>query len=529
MSLLVVAPEYLMSAASDLESIGSALAAANAAAAAPTTGIAAAATDEISTALSQLFAGFGQEYQALSIQVNAFQQQFVQSLNSAVGSYLATEIAVTAPLLAAINAPTETLLGRPLIGDGANGTAASPNGQPGGLLYGNGGTGYSPTTAGVGGGAGGAAGLIGNGGAGGTGGTGAAGGPGGPGGWLLGNGGTGGPGGASPTVGGNGGAAGAAGLIGNGGTGGYGGIGAGGIRGFGGTGGHAGWLAGYPGPSGLGIDGRTALMHVNAGTEPAVNLSVNGGPSIQSLVDTGSEGLVVTPTAFGGPLGVLRLGLPSSFGISGYSGGLTYIYATYNMPVDFGNGVVTAPTPVNVVLLSFPQTFEGYFAPAGVTSVLGIGPNAVGPGPSSPTTALGGDLNQGVLIDQQGGKLHFGPNTGSPRVEVPGAPISTVNVSINGGPQQAVTAIIDSGGVTGTMPSYLLGNGQSSGPLPAGTVINVYTSDGSTLLYHWVTSAGYTPTVTTGSTMNTGNFPFATQPIYISNAPGGTGTTIFNN
>ncbi|MCV7074822.1 PE family protein, partial [Mycobacterium szulgai] len=191
MSLLVVAPEYLMSAASDLESIGSALAAANAAAAAPTTGIAAAATDEISTALSQLFAGFGQEYQALSIQVNAFQQQFVQSLNSAVGSYLATEIAVTAPLLAAINAPTETLLGRPLIGDGANGTAASPNGQPGGLLYGNGGTGYSPTTAGVGGGAGGAAGLIGNGGAGGTGGTGAAGGPGGPGGWLLGNGGTG--------------------------------------------------------------------------------------------------------------------------------------------------------------------------------------------------------------------------------------------------------------------------------------------------------------------------------------------------
>lgn len=529
MSLLVVAPEYLLSAASDLESIGSALTAANAAAAAPTTGIAAAAGDEVSTALSQLFAGFGKEYQAIANQINAYQQQFVQGLNSSLGSYLATEAAVTAPLLAAINAPTQTLLGRPLIGDGAAGTASDPNGKPGGLLYGNGGTGYSQTTPGVGGGAGGAAGLIGNGGAGGTGGAGARGGNGGPGGWLLGSGGYGGTGGASVTLGGAGGPGGAAGLIGTGGTGGYGGIGAGGYRGVGGTGGHAGWLSGSPGPSGVGLDGRTAELYVNAGTEPVVNLSVNGGPSTPSLIDTGSEGLVVTPSAFGGPLGVLRLGLPSSFGISGYSGGLTYIYATYNMPVDFGNGIVTAPTPVNVVLLSFPQTFEGYFAPAGVTSVLGIGPNAVGPGPSSPTTALGGDLNQGVLIDQPNKVLHFGPNTGIPRVEVPGAPISTVNVSINGGPQQPVTAIIDSGGVTGTMPSYLLGNGQTSGPVPAGTTISVYTSDGSTLLYQWVTSAGYTPTVTTGSTMNTGNFPFATQQIYISNSPGGTGTTIFNN
>ncbi|WP_204079794.1 PecA family PE domain-processing aspartic protease [Mycobacterium riyadhense] len=538
MSLLVVAPDWLVSAAADLDGLGLVLNTANAAAAAPTTAVAAAAGDEVSAALAALFAGFGQEYQALSVQLNAFHQQFVQSLNSAVMSYQATEAAVTAPLraveqnvLGAVNAPTEALLGRPLIGNGADGTAASPNGGAGGLLYGNGGNGYSQTNPGVTGGFGGSAGLIGNGGAGGTGGEGATGGNGGAGGWLWGSGGTGGAGGASLTTGGNGGVGGAAGLIGNGGTGGAGGIGAGDFRGYGGTGGRAGWLAGSPGTSGTGWDGRTVNMYVYAETEPVVTLSVNGGPAVASLVDTGSEGLVITPGALGGPLGVLRLGLPVSFGISGYSGGLTYIFATYNAPVDFGNGIVTAGTPVNVVLLSFPQTFEGYFAPAGVTSVLGLGPNAVGPGPSSPVTALGGDLNQGVLIDQPGGRLQFGPNTGTPEVSVPGAPISTVHVRINGGAPTPVTAIIDSGGVTGTMPSYLLGTGQTSGAVPAGTLIQVY-STGGELLYEYeagVTIPGYSPIVTTGSTMNTGNFPFAEQPIYISYSPGGVGTTVFNN
>ncbi|SOJ55610.1 PE-PGRS family protein PE_PGRS16 [Mycobacterium simulans] len=311
------------------------------------------------------------------------------------------------------------------------------------------------------------------------------------------------------------------GLIGSGGTGGAGGVGAGGDRGYGGAGGRAGWLAGAPGTSGTGWDGRTVRMDVYAETEPVVHLSVNGGPSIPSLVDTGSEGLVITPAALGGPLGVLRLGLPVSFGISGYSGGLTYIFATYNAPVDFGNGIVTAGTPVNVVLLSFPQTFEGYFAPAGVTSVLGLGPNAVGPGPSSPVTALGGDLNQGVLIDQPGRELQFGPNTGTPSIEVPGAPISTVNVRINGGASTPVTAIIDSGGVTGTMPSYIAGS------LPVGTHIAVYAADNTTLLYEYVTTATNTPVITTGTTMNTGNTPFAQKPIYISYTPNGVGTTVF--
>lgn len=50
-----------------------------------------------------------------------------------------------------MNAPTQTLLGRPLVGDGADG-ASGPVGQPGGdggILWGNGGNGGDSTSPGV--------------------------------------------------------------------------------------------------------------------------------------------------------------------------------------------------------------------------------------------------------------------------------------------------------------------------------------------------------------------------------------------
>ncbi len=124
-------------------------------------------------------------------------------------SYAAAEAANVSPLraaerdvLGALNAPTELLLGRGLIGDGASGTASSPHGQAGGFLYGNGGAGFSVTggTTREAGGAGGAAGLIGSGGAGGSGWLGGAGGAGGHGGYLFGDGGAGGAGGAGAPV-----------------------------------------------------------------------------------------------------------------------------------------------------------------------------------------------------------------------------------------------------------------------------------------------------------------------------------------
>lgn len=566
MSFVIAVPEALTMAASDLANIGSTINAANAAAALPTTGVVAAAADEVSAAVAALFGSYAQSYQAFGAQLSAFHAQFVQSLTNGARSYVVAEATSAAPLqdlLGVVNAPAQALLGRPLIGNGANGAdGTGAPGGPGGLLLGNGGNGGSGAP-GQPGGAGGDAGLIGNGGTGGKGGdglvgSGAAGGVGGPnapggaggnGGWLLGNGGIGGPGGASSIPGmsgGAGGTGGAAGLLGWGANGGAGGLGDGvGVdRGTGGAGGRGGLLYGGYGVSGPGGDGRTVPLEIIHVTEPTVHANVNGGPTSTILVDTGSAGLVVSPEDVGGILGVLHMGLPTGLSISGYSGGLYYIFATYTTTVDFGNGIVTAPTAVNVVLLSIPTSpfaistyfsalladptttpFEAYFGAVGVDGVLGVGPNAVGPGPSIPTMALPGDLNQGVLIDAPAGELVFGPNPlPAPNVEVVGSPITTLYVKIDGGTPIPVPSIIDSGGVTGTIPSYVIG----SGTLPANTNIEVYTSPGGDRLYAFNTN-DYRPTVISSGLMNTGFLPFRFQPVYIDYSPSGIGTTVFDH
>ncbi|CRH16949.1 PE-PGRS family protein [Mycobacterium tuberculosis] len=100
MSFVIVAPEALMSVASEVAGIGSALNAANAAAAAPTTGVLAAAADEVSAAMAALFGAHAQEYQRLSAQAAGFHAQFVQALNAGVNSYASAEAAnasVTGP------------------------------------------------------------------------------------------------------------------------------------------------------------------------------------------------------------------------------------------------------------------------------------------------------------------------------------------------------------------------------------------------------------------------------------------------
>ncbi|MCV7124213.1 PE family protein, partial [Mycobacterium lacus] len=183
MSFMVAQPQMLSATATDLASIGSAIRAANAAAAAPTTAILAAAEDEVSAAVAAVFGAHAQGYQAVCTDAAAFHDQFVRALTAGAGAYVTAEAANVSPLqvleqnvLGLINAPTQTLLGRPLIGNGANATMPGQPGGPGGLLYGNGGNGYNSTTPGVAGTRGGDAGLIGNGGAGGAGGPGVAGG-----------------------------------------------------------------------------------------------------------------------------------------------------------------------------------------------------------------------------------------------------------------------------------------------------------------------------------------------------------------
>jgi PE family len=139
-----------------------------------------------------LFATHGQAYQALSTQATAFHQQFVQLMNAGAAQYASVEAANANPLqsiqqdlLDVINAPTQALLGRPLIGNGANATPHSgATGGAGGILIGNGGAGGSGSVSHPTGGNGGAAGLFGNGGPGGTGDLLATAGPAGPAGWA---------------------------------------------------------------------------------------------------------------------------------------------------------------------------------------------------------------------------------------------------------------------------------------------------------------------------------------------------------
>ncbi|MBY0386979.1 MAG: PE family protein [Mycobacterium pseudokansasii] len=127
-----------------------------------------------------------------------FGAQFVQALNAAAGSYVSAEAANVVSglpdLLGLINTPTQALLGRPLIGNGANASTPVGNGADGGILWGNGGNIAPGIAAGQAGGNGGNAGIFGNGGNGGASGPGANGSNGGSA-WLWGNGGLGGAGG----------------------------------------------------------------------------------------------------------------------------------------------------------------------------------------------------------------------------------------------------------------------------------------------------------------------------------------------
>ncbi|WP_156452316.1 PE family protein, partial [Mycobacterium gordonae] len=186
MSYVSAAPEFLAAAATDLANVASTISDANTAASVGTRTVLAAGADEISEAIAALFDNHAQAYQAVSTQAAAFHAQFVQALNAGAGAYASAESAnVGQIVLDAINAPARMVLGRPLIGDGRNATTLGGAGEPGGLLFGNGGNGAAGAP-GQQGGAGGSSGLIGNGGAGGTGGVLAPGGGGGLGGFLFG-------------------------------------------------------------------------------------------------------------------------------------------------------------------------------------------------------------------------------------------------------------------------------------------------------------------------------------------------------
>ncbi len=93
MSFVIATPDLVESAATNLAGIRSSLAEAAASAAGPTTGIATAAQDEVSVAIASMFGNFGQQFQAVSAQAQAFHQEFVSLMNAGAGAYAGAETA----------------------------------------------------------------------------------------------------------------------------------------------------------------------------------------------------------------------------------------------------------------------------------------------------------------------------------------------------------------------------------------------------------------------------------------------------
>ena len=139
-----------------------------------------------------------------------------------------------------------------------------------------------------------------------------------------------------------------------------------------------------------------------------------------------------------------------------------------NTTVDFGNGIVTSPTTVDLALFAYPASssnyfnlkdysLQGYDGAVGGDGTVGIAPQSFEPGPSSPITALPGDLSDGVLINETAGYLEFGPNPLTALASVDGVPNGDLEVSLGGAGHIAVpvNAQLDSGGIYGTIrPRY---------------------------------------------------------------------------
>jgi hypothetical protein len=288
-------------------------------------------------------------------------------------------------------------------------------------------------------------------------------------------------------------------------------------------------------------------LTVLEGTEPAVNATIDGGSSsVPLLVDTGSAGLVIPWQDLGSSSSqafenLLSLGTPTGFSESGYSGGVDYLYLTYNsVPVDYVNDsgatVLGTSGPVDIEVYSWDPSnffslftndaFQNFLTSNDVSGILGVGENASGP-TTSPFESFGG-----VTVDVPGKDFIVGgdPVSGT---SLAGAPIITDYISIDGGPLHAVSNDVDSGGVTGTIPSSLLTSSEYNSTtdlVNPGTTIAVYgNSNGTDELYSYTVTADNAPIVVSGSSMDSGVEPFLLGPISMEYTPAGTGTTIFGS
>lgn len=294
------------------------------------------------------------------------------------------------------------------------------------------------------------------------------------------------------------------------------------------------------------------------GTEPAVYASVEGGASVPLLVDTGSGGLVIPSTLLGdSPLEqwqtLLGLGFPVGLGSSGYSGGVSYLYLTYDsVSIDYTDlsGATTlleTDGPVNIEIYSYApgdfgslftnDAFQNFLEGNNVDGILGIGYNSYGP-TESPFL----DDYAGVMVDIPSNQLVlYADDFDVPDnwVGVTGAPIATLTETVTGGGAGTVSVNLDSGGVFGTIPSALAPTGSTLGnQIADGTTITV-TNQAGQELYSYTTgqfdiSGDGTPVlvsngpyVVSGNYINSGVIPFLNHSVYLDYS-GNDGTTYFS-
>ncbi|QFS90705.1 hypothetical protein FIV07_08085 [Mycobacterium sp. THAF192] len=255
-------------------------------------------------------------------------------------------------------------------------------------------------------------------------------------------------------------------------------------------------------------------------TEPVIYLSINGGEPAPVLVDTGSLGLIIDPRW----VGVDNVDEPTGYGWASYGDGSSeFLWESYDLPIGL-DGVESSATEVLVVALQSVQGFTEYNGD--YAGVFGIGANAGSPGSTNPFLAMPGMLSRGVLFDERRRRLILGPNPYGARTTIPGAPSSQLQVQIGDGEKTLVDTWVDSGGILGSVPDNVYGDGPE---VPPGTVVSVYTEDGETLLYSYTTTRKNTLSVNDSEDdprFNTGFTPFSLGTLYFSFA--GEGTTSFN-
>ncbi len=281
----------------------------------------------------------------------------------------------------------------------------------------------------------------------------------------------------------------------------------------------------------LSANGEIPLT-VQEGTEPTVDVSVDGSTPEATLVDTGSSGLIV-PINNLSLTQLFDLGLPTGISSTSYSGGVDVFYLEYNdATVDYGDGagaLSTTNTPIDVEFFSFPTSlspgtpldFQQFLtdndSPGGI---LGIGDSVeTGPG-TSPFEAAG---VSGVTVDVTGGtdpgELVVGSNAGTPIETLNGNATPLINltetVTTSTGTLVGTASVsddVDSGGVFGTIPSSI-----DSSTLANDDLVTV-SDDGTTLYSYTVEDNGLddAPTVVSGTSIDSGFAPFSTEPIFIS-------------